>query len=180
MIELGEFSNVVQVHDEFNTLVDSLGLYKSGGSSGSSYDRSLFNSLYNGDEEITRTTIKCRVKAKKPRLSIISAGHTYKIMEMLKKEKKSSSCSDGFISRFIFCAPQTIRCCLKSVPEYDNKCFDVKHLLNATYIINKDFQRIDKSEYLTFEEDAFNLLNVTFEHYDRISTKYQLKDGFIR
>ena len=55
--ELGDNSNVIQIHDECNTLVDSLDLYKSGGNGGSSYDRSLFNSIYNGDPEIKRTTI---------------------------------------------------------------------------------------------------------------------------
>jgi hypothetical protein len=52
-MELGEHSNVIQIYDEFNTLVDSLGLYKSSGSGGSSYARSIFNSIYNGFSFLT-------------------------------------------------------------------------------------------------------------------------------
>ena len=161
----------------FNTLVDSFGLHKSGGSGGSSNDRSIFNSIYNGDSEITRTTCKSTVTANNPRLSIISAGHTYKIMVILKKEKKSSGCSDGFISRFIFCAPQAIRSSLKSVPKFENNVFDVRHLLNAAFIINKSF---DKKDFLSFDEESFNVLSETFQHYDAMASKYQLVNGYIR
>ncbi len=52
-MELGEHSNVIQIHDEFNTLVDSLGLHKSSGSGGGSYDRSIFMLIYNGSSFLT-------------------------------------------------------------------------------------------------------------------------------
>ncbi len=178
--ELGDHSNVIQIHDEFNTLVDSLGLYKSGGNGGSSYDRSLLNSIYNGDPEIKRTTMKSSVVALNPRLSIIAAGHTFRIMDMLKKEKRSTSSSDGFISRFLFCAPMAIRYSLKNVPQFSSKVFDVTNLLHAVYIINKNFHLNDKTEFLNFDEDAFNLLSDTFENYDSIAVKYQLINGYIR
>lgn len=171
---------MLQIHDEFNTLCDSLGLYKAGGANGSSYDRSLFNSIYNGDTEITRTTVKATATAKTPRLSILCAGHTYKIMEMLQKEKKSSGASDGFISRFLFCAPQTLRITLKSVTSIPHNQYDVKHVLAAVAIINKHFRITDKSEFLTFEAEAFDLLSDTFSAYDQTASKYQLTNGFIR
>ncbi len=170
----------MQIHDEFNTLADSFGLYKSTGGSGSSYDRSLFNSIYNGDAEITRTTIKTSVTASQPRLSIISAGHHHKIIEMLQKEKKGSRSSDGFISRFVFCAPQTLRISLKSVKNIPPNFMDVRHILIAIFIINKNFNENESTSFLTYTDEAFILLSDTFETYDRISAKYQLSNPFIR
>ena len=157
-----------------------MGLYKTGGSGGSSYDRSIFNSIYNGDKQITRTTIKSTVVCNNPRLSILAAGHTPKIMNMLKKEKQTTSSSDGFITRFLFCAPQAIRYSLKNVPKTGSKFFDVIHLLTGVSVLNKNFKRFKEDEFLTFQEDAFDLLSDTFDSFDALAAKYQLANGFIR
>lgn len=178
-----ETSNLVQIHDEFNTLCDSFGLYKPGGGS---YDRSLMNSIYNGDSTIARTTIKSNVSAKNPRLSIISAGHIHKVMDLLEKEKQQTGGSDGFILRFIFCAPESKRVSLikSSVVNKVNTCnlLDITHLLEGVYVLNENLSVNEKNEfeYLEFDEDAFNYLSEVFDSYDRIAFKYQLTNSYIR
>ena len=99
---------------------------------------------------------------------------------MLKKEKQTTSSSDGFNTRFIFCAPQAIRYSLKNVPKTGSKFFDVIHLLTGVCVLNKNFKRFKEDEFLTFQEDAFDLLSDTFDSFDALAAKYQLANGFIR
>lgn len=42
-----ENHNIFQIWDEFNTFIEQFGMYKNGGSG---FDRSIYNSIYNGEE----------------------------------------------------------------------------------------------------------------------------------
>ena len=157
-------------------MADSFGLYKGGGSA-SSYDRSFFNSIHNG--ELTRTTLKASKTAFNPRLSIVSAGHPVRVIEMLNKEKTFGSGSDGFISRFIICLPMPLRISIKQLEVNSSSQLSLKNFLAALYILNKKFLKNGKLEHFTFSQESFEILNETFESYDSIAVKFQITNGFI-
>ena len=74
--ELNENLNLYQIWDELSTFTDQFGMYKGGGAS---FDRSIYNSIYNGEEQLNHETKKYKIKIKQPRLSIIGAGHPHKV-----------------------------------------------------------------------------------------------------
>ena len=63
--ELSLFDSILQCWDEFDTLLSSFGLYKSG-SSGSVFDRSLFLTIYNG-KDFQHKSKSYAYEIKKPR-----------------------------------------------------------------------------------------------------------------
>lgn len=84
--QLNENENLFQIWDELATFTEQFGMYKSGGSS---YDRSIYNNIYNGEEQLIHETKKYKIRIKQPRLSIFGAGHPHRvqILKMLKKEE---------------------------------------------------------------------------------------------
>ena len=51
--ELDANVNLYQIWDKFSTFTEQFGIYKSGGGS---FDRSIYNSVYNGEEELSHQT----------------------------------------------------------------------------------------------------------------------------
>jgi hypothetical protein len=47
---------------------------------------------------------------------------------------------------------------LKNIPQSSSKIFDDANLFHAVYIINKNFHTDDKTEFLHFHDEAFDLL----------------------
>lgn len=62
---------MIQYWDEFSTLINSFGMYKNG----SGFDRSVFLTLYNGEDRYTHQTKSESIAIDKPRLSIFTASH---------------------------------------------------------------------------------------------------------
>ena len=172
--------NAFQLWDEFATLSESFGLYKGGGGGASAYDKSIFNSIYNGDSEIKRSTIKSQTCASQPRLGILAAGHPSRVIEMLLKEKNCKSGCDGLISRFIFSVPNAMRKSLRDLAIIPVNSFTLKHLFLMVYFINKNAARTKETKtHFHFSEAAFDLLNSCFDEYNTVASKYQLTNGFI-
>jgi hypothetical protein len=73
-----------------------------------------------------------------------------------------------------------MRVSLKSLPRFERNFLDVRHVLKGAHIINKKFRKIDKNEFLSFDEEAFQVQSETFEIYDGFASQYQLKNGYIR
>jgi hypothetical protein len=69
-------NNLIQIWDEMNTLAEQWGLYKIGGGS---FDRSIFNNIYNGEEELQLQTKKYHLTCSQPRLSIFGCIHPHKV-----------------------------------------------------------------------------------------------------
>lgn len=79
MIELMgncENHNLLQIWDEFNTFIEQFGLYKSGGGA---FDRSIYNTIYNGEEELQYQTKKSQFAILQPRLSIFGCAHPHRV-----------------------------------------------------------------------------------------------------
>ncbi len=180
MRDLENNPNSIQLWDEFATLSESFGLYKGGGGGGSAYDKSIFNSIYNGESEIKRSTLKSQTCALEPRLGILAAGHPSRVIEMLLKEKNLKSASDGLISRFVFSVPNAMRKSLRDLATIPENSFTINYLFLIVYFINKNAgETIEKKTFLRFSESAFDLLNTCFDEYNAIAAKYQLTNGFI-
>ena len=75
-IDKSENHNLFQIWDEFNTFIEQFGLYKSGGGS---FDRSIYNTIYNGETEFQYQTKKYQVIVKQPRLSIFACVHPQRV-----------------------------------------------------------------------------------------------------
>ncbi len=179
--ELNEYGNVLQIWDEFSTLIEQFGLYKSGGGA---FDRSIFLTLYNGEPEMSHATKKYKVKITQPRLSIMAAGHPHKLIEMLNKERKMSNGCDGLISRFIIAAPKAVRISIIDLKQPPSNSFQLKHLLYGIYALNKNFKiknnNADEKVLLKLSEIAFEKVNEKFDEYDIIACKFELSKSFIR
>ncbi len=97
MEQLKFHNNQIQFWDELNTLVESFGVFNSGKGA---YERSIFNTLANGEEFYEISTIKHdKVAAEKPRITALAAGHPHRVIELLIAEMKANS--DGFWSRWM-------------------------------------------------------------------------------
>lgn len=96
--------NLVQYWDEFETLAKSFGLYK-GGSGGGSFDRSIYLTMYNGEDEFSHTTKSYDCQLLFPRLSIFGAAHPTKIITRFLEEKNLVDC-DGLYARFLVFNPE--------------------------------------------------------------------------
>ncbi|RNA05204.1 hypothetical protein BpHYR1_040782 [Brachionus plicatilis] len=92
---------VLSLWDESSTFLNSFGLYK--GQNSSSYDRSIYNDLYNAPSFYRRDTANSRQVFKEPRLNICVLGHPPTFIELIKNEVNSKD--DGLIQRFHLCAP---------------------------------------------------------------------------
>ena len=98
----GRLSSLVQYWDEFETLAKSFGLYKSGGAS---FDRSIYNTLYNRAKELTQTTKSNNIKLTNRRLSIFGGGHPMKIFKRFEVERNADLSCDGLYARFLVLNP---------------------------------------------------------------------------
>jgi hypothetical protein len=69
------------------------------------------------------------MKIIQPRLTILGAGHPFRIIEMLNSEKSFKKGSDGFISRFVFCTPRPLRMSVLNLTDVPKKLFNVNYLM---------------------------------------------------
>ena len=74
-----ENHNIFQIWDEFNTFIEQFGMYKNGGSG---FDRSIYNSIYNGEEELIYQTKKYQYQISQPRLSIFGCVHPQRVSKL--------------------------------------------------------------------------------------------------
>lgn len=72
LFHLNKLKNVLSLWDEASTFLNSFGLYK--GQNSSSYDRSIYNDLYNAPDFYRRDTMNSRQVIKEPRLNICVLG----------------------------------------------------------------------------------------------------------
>ncbi len=92
--------HLVQFWNQFETLTGSFGTLKCGATT---FDRSVYLTLYNGPERLQQQLKKQSIHLIEPRLSILAASHAERIIDMIEDEKNSRS--DGFISCFkIICS----------------------------------------------------------------------------
>ncbi len=123
--DLENNSNSLQLRDEFATLSESFGLYKGGGGGGSAYNKSFFNSIYNGESEIKRSTLKSQTCAIEPSLGILDAGHPSRVIEMSLKEKNLKSACDGLVSCFVLSIPNAMRKSLRDLATIPENSFTI-------------------------------------------------------
>jgi hypothetical protein len=67
---------LLQIWDEFNTFIEQFGMYKSGNGS---FDRSIYNNLYNGEDQLIYQTKKYQITVNQPRLSIFGCVHPHRV-----------------------------------------------------------------------------------------------------
>ncbi|RNA37028.1 hypothetical protein BpHYR1_017456 [Brachionus plicatilis] len=163
--ELSCCSELMQYWDEFSTLLGSFGMYKAGKEG---FDRSIFLTLYNGEADLTVSYKSFGYGINEPRISIFSAGHPDKIVELVEEEK--SSRADGFISRFLVCCPEPVRLKLSQQTHYENKI----NILNLLVTIKLFFEKQFK-----FTEAAFKLMDEEIHLYNKMCAKFELSETFI-
>ena len=76
---------------------------------GSSFDRSFILTLYNAESTLCHFTKKYKSSIKNPRLTILSAAHSYNVIELLSSEQKFDQYCDGLLARFCIFNPQPRR-----------------------------------------------------------------------
>ena len=85
-------------------MVESFGLFNNGKGT---YERSVFNTLANGESHYEMTTIKHgKQSIDEPRITVLAAGHPNTIIELLYSEMRISA--DGFFSRWLILNPPTV------------------------------------------------------------------------
>ena len=97
-----------------------------------------------------------------------------KVIEMLETGKQFSINTDGMISRFLFAAPKPIRLDLKKTISRQIEGFKLNHLIYGIYIINKKLLKKDENGNdlktpLSFDDTAFELINLKFKEYENIA-----------
>jgi hypothetical protein len=85
--------------DESGTFTGQLGRY----SGGSSYDRSIYNELFNGDGTFSRVLSKISYIIVNPRLNICLLGHANEFIKYMIEERNCKD--DGLIQRLLCNAP---------------------------------------------------------------------------
>lgn len=117
--------NAMQFWDEFATLVNSMGMYKSGNAG---FDRTVYLTLYNGVKKYKHQLKSENISVDFPRVSMMAAGHPGKVIKMLEEEKSQDS--DGFISRYILVCAEPVRNSLLNSVVYEHP-YELTHLLFA-------------------------------------------------
>lgn len=106
------------------------------------------------------------------------------MIELLNREKKMYDGCDGLISRFLIASPKPVRLSLLSLQPIPEKTFQIRHLLSAVLIINRNIKINENSteskQLLKFDEVAFKKLNEIFNEYDQIAQKFEVTNSFIR
>lgn len=100
------FCNKIQYWDEFNTLISSFGVYKAGGMA---FDRSVYLTLYNGEDTHEHMIKSKNVILNRPRLSFYGAAHPQEIINCFHAEKFGEQGSDGLFARMLTYMPQPVR-----------------------------------------------------------------------
>ena len=93
---------------------------------------------------------------------------------MLGEEAKTTS-SDGFMSRFLICAPQPSRISLKNLTPMD---VNDRNLLSKLFITIK-LMHLDEIRY-SYDVNAFDYLSDCFDDYNMVSQKNERKNPFLR
>ncbi|CAF1002597.1 unnamed protein product [Didymodactylos carnosus] len=125
--ELQKHSSIVQLWDELNTFLYSMGIYKS---EKSAYDRSYFNTFFNGENRQRRQTCKNQKGTiTKPRLNISAAGHPITTISSISDENTNIFTQDGLFARFIICAPKASAPLSSDFCDIDMHCPSLSHLL---------------------------------------------------
>ncbi len=88
--------------DESGTFTGQLGRY----SGGSSYDRSIYNELFNGDGTFSRVLSKVSYIIVNPRLNICLLGHANEFIKYMIEERNCKD--DGLIQRLLCNAPMPL------------------------------------------------------------------------
>lgn len=161
---------MIQYRDEFSTLVGTFGMYKNGGSG---FDRSIYLTLYNGEDTFSHQTKTLSITIDKPRLSIFSAAHPGYIRTFLDEDK--GYMQDGFISRFLICFPIKHRMTLEeqiAYGEFKNKINFVKLFLVIHYA------HIVPVQY-ELSPESIKLVSSTFTKFEDVCEYYEKDDNFI-
>ena len=74
-----------------------------------SFDRSIYLTLYNGEDDMCHSTKSTDIRLKNPRLSIFGAAHPTRMINRLNKERNIDEGSDGLYARFLVFTPKPIR-----------------------------------------------------------------------
>ncbi|CAF1413663.1 unnamed protein product [Adineta ricciae] len=167
-------SRLFQLWDEALTLLQSFGMYKSGGAA---YDRSIMCSLYNTSSTVRRQTKGTSMTIQSPVLNITAAAHPVDIFDSMKVDGEA----DGLMSRFLFAAPTPK--ILHSF-EIDQPDPDQPSILHTLFIIhcfnNEEIGNDEDSRVMySFSPEALKVLNTAWNSYtDIIKVSYEY-DSFI-
>lgn len=187
---------LIQFWDEFNTLLATFELYKSGNGA---FDRSQFLTLNNGEEYFMNETKSYKIVIDEPRLTIFAAAHPHKIIKLLDDEKEMGQNCDGFISRFLFCAPKPLRRKLSNIKMLEfrisltninsiissfNKAeqIDFQHDFNFIHLFAIIKLMHENAPKYTYSDEAYNELSEYIFKYELIAEKFELNENesFIR
>ena len=165
---------LLQMWDEALTLLQSFGMYKSGGAA---YDRSIMCSLYNTSSTVRRQTKGASMTIQSPVLNITAAAHPAEIFDSMKADGEA----DGLLSRFLFAAPTP-----RIVHSYEVSLLNldqpsILHILFVVYCFNNnDFQSDDEIRVsYSYSKEALDDLNIAWDFYtDIIKAAYEY-DSFI-
>ena len=168
--------------DESGTFTGQLGRY----SGGSSYDRSIYNELFNGDGTFSRVLSKVAYIIVNPRLNICLLGHANEFIKYMIEERNCKD--DGLIQRLLCNAPmpifltmEIIKLARETIVHYSLTVF--------MFIIFKYHQRyikVDNSEEIKqtnfvykFDDEAENEVIKYYSKCRSISQRFNNIDSFL-
>jgi hypothetical protein len=129
---------MVAFYDESSTFSGALGRY--GNSSGSSsYDRSIYLTLFTAPEFIDRDVKQQRMKVIKPRFSMVLMGHPFYYIPNLKNERFSYD--DGLLQRFLMMAPLPPYMTAEEMSEISTPIISLHCIFYYMYVVHFDQER---------------------------------------
>jgi hypothetical protein len=163
-----------QLWDEALTLLQSFGMYKSGGAA---YDRSIMCSLYNTSSTVRRQTKGTSMTIQSPVLNITAAAHPIEIFDSMKADGEA----DGLLSRFLFAAPTPRILHSYEIDQPDLDQPSILHTLFIVHCFNNNEMRNDEDTKVmySYSQEALKVLNTAWDSYtDIIKAAYEF-DSFI-
>ncbi|CAF1376326.1 unnamed protein product [Didymodactylos carnosus] len=163
--------HLLQLYDELNTFLGSLGLYKAAG--GATYDRSLINQLYNTLRYIGRQTVTNSNNIENPSLNIGGPGHPDELINGIRSDMHG----DGFFSRFLISAPKPSIPYIEEIKNIESSIPSITHLLYTIYVFHAD--AVGDGIIYMYSTKALQIMKEKFNHFTDVVNEALEYDAFI-
>ncbi|CAF1562804.1 unnamed protein product, partial [Didymodactylos carnosus] len=171
LAELKKHKSIIQIFDEMNTFVSSMGLYIN---EKAAYDRAYFCMLFNGESYVRRQTCGGSTELQNTRLNIVCCGQPLTTINSISEDISTLVTQDGLFARFIVCAPLSRAPYSSDFKPIDINVPTLSHLFYAI-----DRLHADQSRVYEYSQEACAIIKSTFDECSTLINTYSCASTFM-
>ncbi|CAF1631132.1 unnamed protein product [Didymodactylos carnosus] len=138
LAELKKHKSIIQIFDEMNTFISSMGLYKN---EKAAYDRAYFCMLFNGESYVRRQTCGASTELQNTRLNIVCCEQPLTTINSISEDISMLVTQDDLFVRCFYCLCSVVTCTVSDFKPIDINVPTLSHLFYAIDRLHADQSR---------------------------------------